>query len=95
MEGDVILCIRNKKEHIITKETSIQYVNRKLLGVPRTTCVLSLLRSSVGDTPGGQVLQMTQSPACVCASGVDTRRYVTSVVLPARPFFPCSLKYLL
>ena len=54
MEGDIILCIRNKNEHLLTAKTSLEYVKRKLRGVPRSICVLTLSRRSKGDMPGGK-----------------------------------------
>ena len=54
MEGDIILCIRNKNEHLLTAKTSLEYVKRKLRGVPRSMCVLTLSRRSKGDMPGGK-----------------------------------------
>lgn len=47
--------IRNKKEHVLTPATSLDYVKKKLLGVPRTTCALTLLRCATSSgSSGGQ-----------------------------------------
>ena len=43
--GDVLLCLTNKKRHPITTATSIEYIKKKIMGAPRTTCTLSLLRN--------------------------------------------------
>jgi len=34
--GDVLMCITNKKPHVINTLTSLEYVKRKIMGAPRS-----------------------------------------------------------
>ena len=55
MVGDVILCLKNKKEHVLDRQTSLEYVKRKMKGYAGSVCTLTLLRSSASGVRGGQI----------------------------------------
>ena len=55
MVGDVILCLKNKKEHVLDRQTSLEYVKRKMKGYAGSVCTLTLLRSSANGVRGGQI----------------------------------------
>ena len=55
MVGDVILCLKNKKEHVLDRQTSLEYVKRKMKGYAGSVCTLTLLRSSASGVRGRQI----------------------------------------
>ena len=54
MVGDCIVSLKNKKDHVLTRATSLDYVKRKLKGLSGSACILTLLRTRKVDTIGGQ-----------------------------------------
>eukprot|EP00960_Hanusia_phi_P025226 741132-Hanusia_phi.AAC.5 len=59
-EGDVIYSITNKKVHVLTKTTPLEYVKKKIMGMPKSKCRLVLIRNgekiNVELTRGGFVM---------------------------------------
>ena len=84
--GDILLCITNKNAHPIQVATSIEYIKKKIMGAPHTTCRLTLQRNGVrfdvNLTRGGFSQPGLSEPAAEAAVPSAPEEIIRGVLLP-------------